>query len=105
MDIELEPKQVARFLLVLAAGLTLAHIAGQVTEIHMGRTFGLLLFDFDREPSIPRFYSAVMLLVCSGLLLTIAVAKKGDNAHSFPYWSGLALIFLCLAITKDTSIH
>ncbi len=105
MDIELKPKKVARFLLVLVVGFTLAHIAGQLAEIHLGRTFGLFLFDPDREQSIPRFYSAVMLLLCSGLLLTIAVAKKEDNTRNFLCWLGLALIFLFLAITKNAAIH
>ena len=105
MDIELKPRKVARFLLVLAVGFTLAHIAEQLAEIHLGRTFGLFLFDLDQEQSIPRLYSAVMLLLCSGLLLTIAVAKKGDNIHSFVYWLGLALIFLFLAIAENTAIH
>ncbi len=105
MDILLKPMKVARFLLVLAVGFTLAHIAGQLAEILLGRTFGLFIFGLDREQSIPRFYSAVMLLLCSGLLLTIAVAKKGDNTRSFLYWLGLALIFLFLSITQNTAIH
>jgi hypothetical protein len=105
MDIELKPKKAARFLLVLVVGFTLAHIAGQLAEIHLGRTFGLFLFDLDREQSIPRFYSAVTLLLCSGLLLTIAVAKKRDDTRSFLYWLGLALIFLYLAIAENTAIQ
>ncbi len=105
MDIELKARKMARILLVLAVGFALAHIAGQLAEIRLGRTPGLLLFDFDAEQSIPRFYSAVTLLLCSGLLLTIAVSKKGDNTHSLRYWLGLALIFLWLAITKATAIH
>lgn len=105
MDIELKPKKAARFLLVLAIGFTLAHIAGQLAEVHLGRTFGLFLFDLDREQSIPRFYSAVTLLLCSGLLLIIAVAKKRDDTRSFLYWLGLALIFLYFAIAENTAIH
>lgn len=105
MDIEVKPGKVARFLLVLAVGFTLAHIAGQLAEVRPGGTFGLFLFDPSRAQSIPRFYSAITLLLCSGLFSTIAVAKKGDGTRSFLYWLGLALIFLFLAITKITAVH
>jgi hypothetical protein len=105
MEIELKPRKVARFLTGLAIGFALTHIAGQLAEIYLERTISLSIIDLDGIPSLPRFYSAVILLLCSGLLLTIAVAKKGENNHSFLYWLGLALIFLCLAITKDTLIH
>ena len=105
MDIELKPSKVARFLLVLAVCFTLAQIVGQLFEIQLGRTFLLFLFNLDREQSVLRYYSTVTLLLCSGLLLTIAVSKKGDNTHCFLYWLGLSLIFLCLAITKNTAIH
>jgi hypothetical protein len=105
LDIELQPQKVSRFLLVLVAGFTLAHIAGQYVEIHLGHTYGLFLFNLEREQSIPRFYSAVMLLSCSGLLLIIAISKKGIYSPGFRYWLGLVFVFLCLAIIKITSIH
>ena len=105
MEIELHPRKVAQLLLVFFVGFTLAHIAGQLAEIHPSRNFGLFLFDLSGKQSIPRFFSTVMLLLCSGLLLTIAVAKKRDNTPGFLYWLGLAFIFLLLSITKNTAIH
>lgn len=105
MEIKLQPRKVAQFLLMLTAGFALVHIAGQLIHLRMGSTFGFLLFDPDQEQSIPRFYSSVLLLLCSGLLSMIAVAKKSDIPGSFLYWSSLALIFLFLAVAKNSAIH
>jgi hypothetical protein len=105
MDIELKPRKVVQLLLVPAVGFTLAHLAVQLVDNYFRPSYELLLIDQDLGQSIPRFYSAVVLLLCSGLLLTIAKAKKKDNTHNYLYWLGLALIFIFLAITKDTALH
>jgi len=104
MDITLQPTRVARTLLALAFSFTLAHIAGRVAEITLGRTYGLFLFDADGKLTVSRFCFAVMLLLCAGLLLTIAKAGKDHHLYHSPYWSGLALIFLGLAIAEATAI-
>ena len=105
MEIEIKPRKVVQFLLVLAVGFTLLNIAGQFTAIYLGHTIMFSLFNLEGEKSIPRFYSEGLLLLCSGLLLTIAVAKKGDNTHSFFYWLGLTFIFLFLAMIKNSAFH
>jgi len=53
----LKPWKVARFLFIIVVCFTLAHIAGQLAEIYLGRTFGLFLSELDREQSIPKFFS------------------------------------------------
>jgi hypothetical protein len=104
MDIQLKPGKVAQFLLILSLGFILAGIAGQLVKTRQG-TFWLFSSDSNQELAILRFYSAVMLLLCSGLLFIIAVAKKGDNNNGFLYWLVLAIIFTFLAITKATALH
>lgn len=94
MEIELKPGKVARFLLILVAGFTLAQIVLQFT-----------FFELELEAAILRFFSAVMLLLCSSLFLRIAIAQKRNNTNYFLYWLCLALIFFFLAITKETAIH
>ena len=105
MELELKPRKVARFLLMLVTGFTLAQIALQIVAIYLEHTFELILFELDLEEAIVRFFSAVMLLLCSSLFLIIAMAKKWKNSDYFLYWLGLAFIFFLLAITKETAIH
>jgi hypothetical protein len=105
MDIELKPKKVAQFLLALAFCFILAHLAGQLAEINLGSTFGLSVFNPEEERSIPRFYSSVLLLLCSVLLLIIAMRNKEESPRNFLYWLGLAPFFLFLAITENTALH
>jgi hypothetical protein len=105
MDIKLQPRKVVKFLIVLSVAFTLAHIAEQLAESTLGRTFGLYLFDLEQEQSLPRFFSAVMLLLCSVLIFTIAASEKREPRRRYLHWIGLALIFLLLAITKVTVIH
>jgi hypothetical protein len=104
LDIELKPGKVAQFLLILSVGLILAGIAGQLVETRQG-TLWLFSSDSNQELAILRFYSAAMLIFCSGLLFIIAMAQKGANGSGFLYWFVLALIFLFLAITKETALH
>lgn len=105
MDIELKTGAVARFLFLMAATLTLAHVVAKLTEIYLGRTYGLYLFDFDREQSIPRLFSSVTLLLCCGLALFIALTRKKTSRRSMLVWSGLALFFLGLAVIEYTATH
>ena len=105
MDIDLKLRKVIRVLLVISVSFILLHVAGYFFEIHVGHTFGLFIFDPNREQSIPKFYSSVVLLMCSGLLSIIAAAKKGDILHSHLYLLGLAIIFFFFAIAKNSSIH
>ncbi len=105
MNIELKPRNVARFLLVLTICFILTNIAGQLAQSFLGAKFELDLFNIDQEQSITKFYSAVTLLLCSGLLLIIAMAKKDDHTRNYLYWSGLVTIFLFFALAKTTAIQ
>jgi hypothetical protein len=50
MEIEIKPRKVVQFLLVLAVGFTLLHIAGQFTAIYLGRTIMFSLFNLEIQP-------------------------------------------------------
>lgn len=45
-----------------------------------------------------------MLITCSGVLLLIAIGKKDFRTGHSWNWLGLSLIFLVMALVKDTSI-
>lgn len=61
------------------------------------------LFDLQGENNIPAIFSALLLLLASGLLLFIYRTGKGaGRAH---YWRLLSLIFFFLALDEAFAIH
>lgn len=103
MNIVLKPEKIARFLLLLTAFFTLAHIAGQVAYLSNGPSLWLYLFDLDREQSIPRFFSVTLLLLCAGLIGIIVTVSRQNNLKDTYYWLGLGVVFLGFAIFKNNS--
>jgi len=67
---------------------------------------GLLeFFDFDIEGNIPTLYSAVVVLLCSGLLALIARLNWNRPGGKRYYWLGLAMLFFFLGLDEGTAIH
>lgn len=62
------------------------------------------LFHFDREQNLPTFFSALMLLTSSGLLMLSAVNARKMGQKPLP-WAFLALAFLFLSIDETASLH
>jgi len=104
MNIDIAPKTVARWLGILTLFLTLAHLLGFALELYTGRTYGLFLFDLDRERSIPTFFATIILLLSTVLLGIIAVGYRQKN-HPYFYWAGLSLVFLFLTLDEAAAIH
>ena len=63
-----------------------------------------VLLDFDREANIPTFFSALILLSCSLLLVYIYRISNMHKIHR-TYWLLLSLIFAFLAIDEFAVIH
>lgn len=62
------------------------------------------IFDFNKEGNIPTFFSSLMLIFASVLLLLITTCYKKLKSPYFA-WLGLSIIFLFLAIDEIASIH
>ena len=62
------------------------------------------LFHFDREQNLPSFFSALLLLISSGLLLIAAQKAKTAREKMLP-WAFLSAVFLFLSIDEIASIH
>lgn len=62
------------------------------------------LFHFDREQNLPTFFSALMLLFCSGLLIVAAQRAKSAGEKHLP-WAILALAFAFLSVDEIASLH
>ena len=58
-------------------------------------------FDLGHEPSIPAFYSSVMILACA-LLLSIIARSALRFQRS---WYLLAIFFLCMALDEAVMFH
>ena len=60
-------------------------------------------FDLGLEPSVPAFYSAVVLLACAGLLWVNGRTERGSRDR-WDWWI-LAIVFVALAIDESVMIH
>jgi hypothetical protein len=108
MDIKVAPKKLATTLLWIIAVLTAIHSVVLFLYFYWedDDVFGLVdLFDFDIEGNFPTFYSAVAMLLATGLLALITHAnwrKEGGNRF---YWLLLTLILLFLTFDEAMAIH
>ena len=101
------PGKVAIFLFLVALALTFMSGVAQVTNVLIGagRYPLLTLLFVGQDASLPSWFSAVMLLVCSVLFFAIAYARRTVARTRPVYWRGLAAIFLYLSIDEAISIH
>jgi len=107
MDINLNPKDVFTRLLSLIFLLFIANSAGIISKFYLGhgRLYGLIdLFSFDMEKNIPTFFSYLILVLCSFILLIISLKHKAMQS-GYLYWLGLAILFFFLAIDEIASLH
>jgi len=99
---------VARILGTIIALLVLADVAGQIATYYFGHpaVLGLVeLFDLDAEANMPSWYSASVLLICSGVLALIATAKTQSRDRYRWHWVGLSAGFLYLSADEEAGIH
>lgn len=62
-------------------------------------------FDLGHEPSLPAFYSAVVILMCAMVLSVIARQSRRDGDGRSFYWWVLCLGFTAMAIDEAVMIH
>lgn len=78
----------------------IAHITGHFS------IYGIVnLFNFDKELSIPTYFSALNLLVSFLLLYMIYRSHKNGKIIDTKYWGFLSIFFLYLSIDEIASIH
>lgn len=107
MNLDVCPKVVFKKLFCLIVVLLSLNILGLVSKFYFDHDYVyrlVPLFDLNTEKNIPTFYSAVALLVSSGLLFFIAYVHKKSGNNYFR-WMGLAIIFMFLSVDEITSIH
>jgi len=107
MDIEVSPRKLLAWLLIIIALLLIANIFAILSKLvfHLGPIYGLVpLFEFDREENIPTLFSTLQLLAASFLLVFIGSSCK-SRGEAFIFWFVLALVFFFLAIDETAQIH
>lgn len=93
-----------RALAVTSALLLLAGVASmELAWAGYPSTFGLVeLFDIDVEGSVPCYFSALMLLLASGLC---ALHAKALTHHATRNWWLLAVVFSVMSIDEIVGYH
>lgn len=62
-------------------------------------------FYFDREGNLPSYFSAIILLFASTILVFIAILKRRDKDSFSSQWAFLAILFLALSVDEAVSFH
>ena len=62
-------------------------------------------FNFDREDSVPTYFSALILLISASILGLIAFLKRKEKDSFAIHWMTMSLIFLGLSIDESVSFH
>jgi len=102
-----QPRKVMMRLFLVAFLLLIPNLVSVYYEhIKSGSVVGELLiqyFNFNVEGNIPTFFSAMLLLTASALLLVIAFQHGGTDRAK--YWWVLGSVFLFMAIDESAQIH
>lgn len=62
-------------------------------------------FYFDRENSLPTYFSSFLLLIAAFFLSLIALLKRRERDAFTLHWAVLAVIFLALSVDESVSFH
>ena len=105
-QVSITPEKITRFFFLVTLSLLIATLFLIVFKYNRGSDtlmFKILnkLFNLDREGNIPTFFSSLLLLTASLLLLFIYKV----STHQANYWLFLSLLFLFLSIDESVQIH
>ena len=106
---EISPWKLLRLLLLVSLGLALVSLLVQL-YVYTGTEFRginsiVKLTNVDGENSVPSWYSAVLLAVCSVTLFAIYTLERRAGRRYTKSWLGLAIIFLAMSIDETVQIH
>ncbi len=108
LTLRIPPARVARRLVLIVAGLTIAHLLALWSTVRCGRQHGefiINLVDMDAEHNLPTLFSFSCLLACSLLLALIGWASRRQSRGASYYWQLLAAAFCLLAADEALMLH
>lgn len=110
--ISISPKlagTVARVLTIIVICLTFASLVAGVLQFVLDPEEPFLsfltLFNVGEDTNIPTWYSSITLLLCSVLLIAIAVHKKKREEAYALHWGMLSVIFLLMSMDEVARTH
>lgn len=105
-------KGATRLLACIVGTLVLVNLGLKFVSYYLGHDYvhGLMpvlfrLFDTDGEGNIPAWYSSLSLLLCSILLLLIAIQESREKNRYANHWKGLAAMFFYMSMDEAVMIH
>jgi hypothetical protein len=98
--------QLTRLLALAALGLLAANCAVLLAKaLGYGHLGGLVpLFDLDQEKNLPTFFSTLLAILASGLLLVIGLARR-QMARPWKMWASLSVVFLLVGLDEFIGMH
>jgi hypothetical protein len=63
------------------------------------------IFDFDREQTLPAWYSSMLMIAASALLAVLAFLAMRTDRRSVLPWAALSAIFVYLSLDEALSLH
>jgi len=102
------PGRLLRVLVAIIALLTAAHLAAQAIVLLTSHdwVYGFVpRFHFDRELTVPAWYSSCALLLAAALLFVIALNERQRSSPFAGRWFLLAFIFVALSLDEAASLH
>lgn len=107
-QISLSPSLIARVLGAAAFFLILASTCGQLSKYVLDHDYvkGLVpLFYLNQERNIPTYFSMLLMLLASFLLMGIAALTRKQGFSHFSKWVILSFGFLVLAYDEIFEVH
>lgn len=98
------PKQVTRFLFLIATGLTAVSFAASCLKNGFD-IVSMAPLEVGNDSSLPTWYSSFALLICALLLaLVTAIKKKVGDAYTY-YWFFLSALFFYISIDEVATLR
>lgn len=99
---DISPRKVARLLLYIAIGLSLASFAASLTQNFLGTTLGGMTTRLlvGNDSSLPTWFASFLLFIGALLLGFIAFIKKKQKGSYIKHWIFLCLLFLYISIDE-----
>lgn len=103
--VSFKASSILKYLVIAILILLMLHFL-VIISFQMGFKFaGIGKLYFDREDSLPTYFSSFLLLVSASILGLIAVLKIKDKDAFANHWAILAIIFLALSVDESVSLH
>lgn len=106
--IPIRPDALIRVLTIMALGILLASIAGQVVATFLDAPLvrdAARFLHVDEEKNLPTGFAVLLLLFASLLLAVTAVLERQSGGRWFVHWALLSAGFALMAVDEAWSFH